>query len=102
MIHTTPSAPLRTPRERTLPQATPRPPPAAIGPTTPPCPVQTYVQVDGRVYELDGNNDGPLDCGAVGIDGLLKAMVRYVTDHYMAAFPDSHYSIITLGPRPTP
>jgi hypothetical protein len=63
---------------------------------------QTYVEVHGRVYELDGNNDGPLDCGAVGTEGLLKAMVRYVRAQYMAAFPDAHYSIITLGPRVPP
>lgn len=38
LIHTTPSAPMRTPRERTPPQATPRPPPAAIGPHDSPLP----------------------------------------------------------------
>jgi len=78
---------------------TPRPS-TAHADRTPPClRRQTYVEVEGRLYELDGNNDGPLDCGPVGADGLLKTMVAYVQEHYIAAFPDSHYSLITLGPR---
>ena len=57
------------------------------------------MEVKGRLCELDGNNDGPLDCGPVGADGLLCTMVAYVKEHYIAAFPDSHYSLITLGPK---
>ena len=55
--------------------------------------------MNGRVYELDGNNDGPLDCGLVGAEGLLKKTVEYVKENYISVFPDSHYSLITLGPR---
>ena len=27
----------------------------------------SLVEVQGHLYELDGNNDGPLDCGALAL-----------------------------------
>ena len=51
------------------------------------------------MYELDGNNDGPIDCGAVSAsDTLLHAVVGYVKENYIAPFPQSHFSLMTLGP----
>ena len=60
----------------------------------------SLVEVQGRLYELDGNNDGPLDIGPVGADGFLSTAVRHVKEAYIAPFPDSHFSLITLGPKP--
>lgn len=57
------------------------------------------VQVNGQLYELDGNNDGPVDSGAVGDEGFLDAVVRHVKRAYIEPFPDSHFSLITLGPK---
>jgi len=43
-----------------------------------PCAYHAHAsQVHGRLYELDGNNDGPLDCGGVGDGGFLTAAVRH-------------------------
>ena len=57
-------------------------------------------QVNGKVYELDGNNDGPLEVGAVdGPDGFLHAAVAHVKAAYIAPFPDSHFSMMALGPK---
>ena len=63
-----------------------------------PC-LWTLVEVDGKLYELDGNNDGPIDCGAVGERGLLHSAVEHCKAAYIAPFPDSHFSLITLGPK---
>ncbi len=51
------------------------------------------------MYELDGNNDGPIDCGEVADGGLLRAVCDHVKAAYIAPFPDSHFSLITLGPE---
>ena len=59
----------------------------------------SLVEVQGRLYELDGNNDGPLECGVVGPQGFLPAVVAHVKEAYIAPFPDSHFSLITLGPK---
>jgi len=59
----------------------------------------SLVEVGGRMYELDGNNDGPIDCGAVGERGLLHSAVEHCKAAYIAPFPDSHFSLITLGPK---
>jgi len=60
----------------------------------------SLVEVQGHLYELDGNNDGPLDCGALGADEtFLEAAVRHVKAAYIAPFPESHFSLITLGPK---
>lgn len=62
----------------------------------------SLVAVEGRLYELDGNNNGPLDCGPIGSDrdGFLRAAVEHVKKAYIAPFPDSHFSMIALGPIP--
>jgi len=61
----------------------------------------SMVSVSGHLYELDGNNDGPLDLGPVGDgpDAFLSAAVEHVKEHYIAPFPDSHFSLMALGPR---
>ena len=60
----------------------------------------TYIAAsDGHVHELDGNNDGPIDCGPVGPHpSLLHAVVAYVKEAYIAPFPDCHFSLMMLGP----
>ena len=52
-----------------------------------------------RRRRLDGNNDGPLDCGAVSEEGFLAAVVKHIKEAYIAPFPESHFSLITLGPK---
>ena len=60
----------------------------------------SLVEVQGHLYELDGNNDGPIDVGpAEGEGALLPAAVAHVKKAYFAPFPDSHFSLITLGPK---
>ena len=47
----------------------------------------------------DGNNDGPVDCGPIGEGTFLEAAVRHIKLAYIEPFPDSHFSLITLGPK---
>ena len=50
---------------------------------------------------LDGNNDGPLDLGPIG-DGeaaFLRAAVAHCKTAYVTPFPDSHFSMLALGPK---
>jgi len=62
----------------------------------------SLVQVGSSLYELDGNNDGPIDVGPVGDGkmGFLKAAVAHVKKNYIEPFPDSHFSMMALGPNP--
>ncbi|KAL1518585.1 hypothetical protein AB1Y20_002873 [Prymnesium parvum] len=60
----------------------------------------SLVAVGGRLYELDGNNDGPIECGEVPHpDEFLRAAVRHVAAAYVAPFPDSHFSMMALVPK---
>lgn len=62
----------------------------------------SLVAVSGRLYELDGNNDGPIDCGVViaSQEDFLPAAVAHVQSAYIGPFPNSHFSMIALGPTP--
>ena len=58
------------------------------------------VERDGRLYELDGNNVGPVDVGAVdSCDGFLDAVAEHIEAAYITPFPNAHFSLITLGPK---
>jgi len=61
----------------------------------------SLVAVNGHLFELDGNNNGPIDLGPVGDgdDAFLQTAVKHVKSAYIAPFPDSHFSMMALGPR---
>lgn len=51
------------------------------------------------LYELDGNNSGAIELGPIDDDdGFLKAAVAHVKTAYIKPFPDSHFSLMALGP----
>ena len=52
------------------------------------------------LYELDGNNNGPLELGQIGDrpEAFLHAAVAHVKKAYIQPFPDSHFSMMALGP----
>ena len=60
----------------------------------------SLVPVRGKLYELDGNNDGPMEIGPIpaGEQGFLHAAVAHVKEAYIAPFPDSDFSMMALGP----
>ncbi len=61
---------------------------------------RSQVSINGRLFELDGNNDGPIDLGAIKKpDGFLHAAVAHVKEVYIKPFPESHFSMMALGPR---
>ena len=65
----------------------------------------SLVPVGGKLYELDGNNNGPLEIGPIkgeGADAFLKAAVAHVKEAYIAPFPESHFSMMSLGPCASP
>ena len=45
----------------------------------------SLVAVDGTLYELDGNNDGPVDCGNIqtGKGGFIRSAVAHVQKEYI-------------------
>jgi len=81
---------------------------ASQGQTTAPRPTDnlefhfvSLVAVDDILYELDGNNDGPIRVGTIGKGregSFLHRVVEYVKSEYITPFPDSHFSLIALGP----
>ena len=57
------------------------------------------VQRRGRLYELDGRKDGPVDHGATSADTLLYDSMTVVKD-FMAREPnDVRFSIVALAPN---
>ena len=53
------------------------------------------------MYELDGNNEGPIDLGDLpdGDTAFLNAAVAHIKKVYIEPFPESHFSMMALGPR---
>jgi len=45
-----------------------------------------YVPVGGRLYELDGLQDGPIDLGAVALDGDWMDVARPVIEKRIAKY----------------
>ena len=59
------------------------------------------MSVEGRLFELDGNNHGPVDLGPVGRerDAFLGMAVAHIRKQYVAPFPNAHFSLMALAPK---
>jgi ubiquitin carboxyl-terminal hydrolase L3 len=59
-----------------------------------------FVNVRGRLYELDGRKGGPIDHGASDAASLLEA-AGVVMRQYMARDPESiRFTMLALAPPP--
>ena len=58
----------------------------------------SYVPIDGRLYELDGLQEGPIDHGAVNRDGDWLDAVRPIIEKRMAKYSQGeiHFNLMAL------
>lgn len=57
----------------------------------------SYIPIDGRLYELDGLKEGPIDLGPIGQESWLDvahSMIKKRTDSYNAG--EIHFSLMAL------
>ena len=57
-----------------------------------------------HLFELDGNNDGPIDLGPIDDTSsmaFLRKAASHVRTNYISHFPNSHFSMMGLGPAAT-
>lgn len=57
-----------------------------------------YVPIDGRLYELDGLKDGPIDLGAVGADQDWLNVVRPIIEKRMEKYSEGeiHFNLMAI------
>lgn len=58
----------------------------------------SYVPIDGRLYELDGLKDGPIDLGAVGADQDWLNVVRPIIEKRMEKYSEGeiHFNLMAI------
>lgn len=57
-----------------------------------------FVHKDGKLYELDGRKDGPVEHGASSAEGLLPDAARVIREKYMSVDPTEHrFTIMALS-----